>query len=161
MRSRLHTIHMRCATMAVPLSLFAFVSVVFARYTSIPAATVPGHQSRSTAPPAATSVALLRRDDPPLPLTNSKTCGYTKGLWSSAVTCADQYTCNYFTEPYSAPNFGCCSSDVGCEYMSTCYDYGHRNNPNTAGGVLVNGGDEEFYWYVQGSSSTSTKESKC
>lgn len=132
----------------IPLFLLTFSTIVLGRYMPNPGPTVPGHQSTLISPAATSPPALLPRDDPPLPLTNSRTCGYTRGLWSSAVTCPEQFTCNYYTEPYSAPNFGCCSSEVGCEYISACYDYGHVNNPNTAGQVLINGGDSEFYWYA-------------
>ena len=92
------------------------------------------------------SPALLPRAEPPPLLTNSVTCGYTSGLWYSAVTCSPDQTCTYYTTPYSAPNFGCCDS-VGqsCGYVSTCIDYNTRNS--FVGAYLYLQGDD-FYWYV-------------
>lgn len=132
--------------MVLHVSLLFFIARASSRHVSSPVLTRQHFQSTSASAPATTAIALLPRDDLARPLTNSLTCGYTSGLWSSAVTCAPEYSCNYYTEPYSAPNFGCCSSGSGCGYVSTCIDYGASNNPNTGGGVMV--GDEEFLWWV-------------
>ncbi|THV82254.1 hypothetical protein D6D27_08424 [Aureobasidium pullulans] len=106
---------------------------------------VTAHGPRITASPYAplslppvsqtTLVQQLRRDPPAL-LTNDQTCGYTSGVWSSAVTCGPSHSCTYYTTPYSAPNFGCCINGEECGYVSTCVDYKASGNPNTIGGYL-------------------------
>jgi hypothetical protein len=93
-----------------------------------------------------TLIQELRRGNPPAILTNAQTCGYTSGAWSSAVTCGPQQSCTYYTTPYSAPNFGCCSEGVGCGYVSTCLDYKAMGNSNRGAGVLIS--DQQFLWYV-------------
>jgi hypothetical protein len=128
----------------VRLSLSSFVLHVSGQHTPFPASKTQHYHMYSAPVPDTTAIALLPRSDPALPLTNSVTCGYTSGLWSSAVTCGEEYSCTYYTEPYSAPNFGCCSSGLGCGYVSTCVDYSANNNPNTGAGVLLM--DEGFYW---------------
>jgi len=129
----------------LPLQLIGYA---LGRHTSMPTLTTRLQQDRLVSFPTATTtpLALLPRDEPPPLLTNSVTCGYTSGLWYSAVTCAPDYTCNYYTTPYAAPNFGCCSAGNGCAYVSTCIDYNRRNNPHTGAGVLVQG--DAFLWYV-------------
>ncbi|THX06198.1 hypothetical protein D6D13_06667 [Aureobasidium pullulans] len=89
-----------------------------------------------------TLIQELRRGNPPAILTNAQTCGYTSGAWSSAVTCGPQQSCTYYTTPYSAPNFGCCSEGVGCGYVSTCLDYKAMGNSNRGAGVLIS--DQQF-----------------
>lgn len=115
---------------------------------------VTAHGPRITASPYAplslppvsqtTLVQQLRRDPPAL-LTNDQTCGYTSGVWSSAVTCGPSHSCTYYTTPYSAPNFGCCINGEECGYVSTCVDYKASGNPNTIGGYLFK--DKGMYWY--------------
>lgn len=140
------------ASFALPLFFLAVFQEASARLVSFPSSTTsassPGtsavqQQSTTTSP-----ATLLRRDDPPPLLTNSLTCGYLNGSWQSAVTCPKDFACIYYTTPISAPNFGCCSSGVGCDYVSNCLDYGARGNPQTGGGVLLdmNGG---FFWYAR------------
>ncbi|KAI5194054.1 hypothetical protein E4T39_08811 [Aureobasidium subglaciale] len=103
--------------------------------------------SPSLSPPAIVQTTLIpavRRDDPPEILTNAHTCGYTSGAWSSAVTCGPQHSCTYYTTPYSAPNFGCCSEGLGCGYISTCLDYGAKGNPNTGKDIIFSISSEQF-----------------
>jgi hypothetical protein len=99
--------------------------------------------SMSAAAGQTTLIQAVRRDDPPNILTNDQTCGYTSGVWSSAVTCGPQASCTYYTGP-AAPNFGCCTDGQGCDYVSTCMDYGAKGNINTGGGVGL--GNQEFMW---------------
>lgn len=115
---------------------------------------VTAHEPQTTASPYAlplvssvartTLIQELRRDPPAL-LTNDRTCGYTSGAWSSAVTCGPGHSCTYYTTPYSAPNFGCCTNGAECGYVSTCVDYKAEGNPNTIGGYLFM--DKGMYWY--------------
>jgi hypothetical protein len=96
-------------------------------------------------PPIAqtTLIPAVRRDNSPNILTNDQTCGYTSGAWSSAMTCGPQASCTYYTGP-AAPNFGCCTDGVGCDYIATCMDYGAKGNINTGGGVGL--GNQKFMW---------------
>ncbi|KAI5269847.1 hypothetical protein E4T47_06689 [Aureobasidium subglaciale] len=91
-----------------------------------------------------TLIPVIRRDNPPDILTNAHTCGYTSGAWSSAVTCGPSHSCTYYTTPYSAPNFGCCSEGLDCGYVSTCLDYGAKGNPNTGSGIIFSISNEQF-----------------
>jgi hypothetical protein len=135
-------------SMAVRLPLLFFVAYVSGRqHTSSPASRTQHYPSNSAPNPATTAIVLLPRNDPVRPLTNSATCGYTSGLWYSAVTYGEEHSCTYYTEPYSAPNFGCCSSGQECEYVSTCVDYSAGNSMGVGRGVLLS--NEGFYWYVK------------
>ena len=136
--------------MASPLLLLLLLQLVkhaHGRYMSIPTPTMRLHQGRFEPSPKATTtpLALLPRDEPPPLLTNSVTCGYTSGLWYSAVTCAPDYSCSYYTTPYAAPNFGCCSAGRECGYVSSCIDY-DPSNTQVGAGLFLDGDD--FYWYV-------------
>ncbi|KAH0341649.1 hypothetical protein KCU83_g9593, partial [Aureobasidium melanogenum] len=104
------------------------------QFTSSPS---PSLSLPATAP--TTLVQAVRRDDSSEVLTNAQTCGYTSGAWSSAVTCGSQQSCTYYSSPYSAPNFGCCSNGSGCGYVSTCLDYRAQGNFNTGAGVAIAG----------------------
>jgi len=79
------------------------------------------------------------------------TCGYVSGQSQNPLTCSPGFFCNFITS-VNAANFGCCTSasgnSAGCQYVSTCIDYGAYNNPNTAAVPLVPGGDSDknFYW---------------
>jgi hypothetical protein len=139
--------------MAVWLISLSFIAQVSSRQVWLPTSTTQAYRSHAASVPTHTALALLPREDSAPPLTNSATCGYTSGSWFSAVTCGEQSSCNYYTEPYSAPNFGCCLSGNGCGYVSTCVNYNASNNPHTGDGVYL--ADEGFYWYVQTSVSTS------
>lgn len=90
-----------------------------------------------------TLVHAVRRDSSSEVLTNDQTCGYTSGAWSSAVTCGPQASCTYYAVP-NAPNFGCCTEGQGCDYVSTCLDYGAKGNINTYAGVGLGG--QKFMW---------------
>lgn len=137
------------ASLLLRLLLLQLIKNAFGRYMSVPTPTTRLHQGHFEPLPNATTtpLALLPLDEPPPLLTNSVTCGYTSGLWYSAVTCSPDQTCNYYTTPYSAPNFGCCDS-VGssCGYVSTCIDYNTRNSLQVGAGLFLQGDD--FYWYV-------------
>lgn len=136
------------ASLLLRLSLLQLIQHALGRYMSVPTATIRLRQGRlePLPRPTTTPLALLPREEPPPLLTNSVTCGYTSGLWYSAVTCSADQTCTYYTTPYAAPNFGCCDS-VGqsCGYVSTCIDYNTRNA--FVGAYLHLQGDD-FYWYV-------------
>jgi len=90
-----------------------------------------------------TLIHAVRRDGSSEVLTNDQTCGYTSGAWSSAVTCGPQASCTYYAVP-NAPNFGCCTDGQGCDYVSTCLDYGAKGNINTYAGVGL--GNQKFMW---------------
>jgi hypothetical protein len=134
------------ASLLLRLLLLTLIGHALGRYMSVPTLPTRLQQGRfgSSTKPTTTPLALLPRNEPPPLLTNSVTCGYTSGLWYSAVTCSPDQTCTYYTTPYSAPNFGCCDS-VGqsCGYVSTCIDYNTRNT--FVGAVLYLQGDD-FYW---------------
>ena len=136
------------ASLSLRLLLQQLIGHAHGRYMSTPTPTTRLQQRRfePLPKPTTTPLARLPRAEPPPLLTNSVTCGYTSGLWYSAVTCSPDQTCTYYTTPYSAPNFGCCDS-VGqsCGYVSTCIDYNTRNS--FVGAYLYLQGDD-FYWYV-------------
>jgi hypothetical protein len=136
------------SSLSMRLLALQLIGNALGHHISMPTLTTRLRQDRSVHLPAATTTprALLPRDEPPPLLTNSVTCGYTSGLWYSPVTCGQDHTCNYYTTPYAAPNFGCCSAGAGCGYVSTCIDYSAKNNPHTGAGVLIQG--EDFLWYV-------------
>lgn len=135
------------ASLLLRLSFLRLIENAHGRYMSIPTPTTHLHQGRLQPPPKATTtpLALLPRAEPPPLLTNSLTCGYTDGLWYSAVTCRPDYSCTYYTTPYAYPNFGCCSAGKECGYVSTCIDY---DPSNTKVGALLYLEGDEFYWYV-------------
>jgi hypothetical protein len=138
------------ASSSLRLLLLQLIGHALGRHMSMPTLTTRLQQDRfgSSTKPTTTPLALLPRDEPPPLLTNSVTCGYTSGLWYSAVTCSPDQTCTYYTEKsYSAPNFGCCDS-VGqsCGYVSTCIDYNTRNTFVGAYNLYLTGND--FYWCV-------------
>lgn len=127
-------------------STFSSLSVMFtpavtafeAQFTLLP--------SPSLSVPALAQTTLIhavRRDASSDVLTNDHTCGYTSGAWSSAVTCGPQASCTYYAIP-NAPNFGCCTQGQGCDYVSTCLDYGAKGNINTYAGVGLGG--QKFMW---------------
>lgn len=130
----------------VRLITLSFIAQASSEQRWFPTSTRQYYHGNAASAPTTTAIALLPRQDPAPPLTNSATCGYTSGLWFSAVTCGEQSSCIYYTEPYSAPNFGCCSSGTGCGYVSTCVDYNASNNPHTGAGVYLQ--DAGFFWYV-------------
>jgi hypothetical protein len=136
------------ASLSLRLLLLQLIGYAHGRYMSTPTPTTRLQQRRfePLPKPTTTPLARLPRAEPPPLLTNSVTCGYTSGLWYSAVTCSPDQTCTYYTTPYSAPNFGCCDS-VGqsCGYVSTCIDYNTRDS--FVGAYLYLQGDD-LYWYV-------------
>lgn len=134
------------ASSTVYLLLLKFAALALCRHVFSPAPTTLFQQGSISPLATTTPLAVLPRENPPPLLTNSATCGYTSGLWFSAFACPSEFTCNYYTTPYSAPNFGCCSSGDGCGYVSTCLNYNTSGNLNTGAGVLVDG--ENFFWYV-------------
>jgi hypothetical protein len=141
------------ASLSLRLVLLQFIEHALGRHMSMPLPTLTTTRLqqdhfKSSTKPTTTPLALLPREEPPPLLTNSVTCGYTSGLWYSAVTCSPDQTCTYYTEKSSsAPNFGCCDS-VGqsCGYVSTCIDYNTRNTFVGAYNLYLTGND--FYWCV-------------
>lgn len=91
--------------------------------------------------------------------TNPLTCGYISALSQSPVTCNTGFTCNYFTTPLTAPNFGCCTTgtgSLGCAYASTCLDYNAFGNVNTLGIVITpNDSGGALSWQVVASHHSS------
>ena len=129
--------------------VFSFHSSSLAMFT--PTLTSLGAQVTLSSTPSLSLPAIaqttlthaIRRDNSAEILTNDQTCGYTSGAWSSAVTCGPQASCKYYAVP-NAPNFGCCTNGKGCDYVSTCLDYGTKGNINTYGGVGL--GNQKFMW---------------
>lgn len=134
-----HIVFLQSSTFSRLLAMFTPTLTVFeAQFTLLP--------SPSLSLPAIAQTTLIqavRRDDSSEVLTNDRTCGYTSGAWSSAVTCGPQASCTYYAVP-NAPNFGCCTQGQGCDYVSTCLDYGAKGNINTYAGVGL--GNQKFMW---------------